>query len=276
MIGGFVQQQKFRFQKQRPRQGDPHAPSSGKFFRRHLLHGGCKAESKQNFCRAGFGRVDIERIELVVDEFQLGLNRRLLRLVGRFGHGVVEFFRFRFQFVNFVINFKDGLQGSLVGFFVFAVQIKNIDRVRNRNGAGGNRFQDGRFAAAVGTNEAVPIAVIDDNFRFFDQRTSVKGDGDTTDVDVARIGVQSTLFRFVRDDNVVLVQIFQQLLSFFFFATQIAIVHHGSIIGFLFFFLVVFFFTILLFVRRLSTFAFFGFFLGIALGLGQSLLFFLG
>ena len=66
---------------------------------------------------------------------------------------------------------------------------------------------------SLGSNEAIAISVVDDNFRILDKRFAVERNCDAANIDITRIGVQSALLRFIIDNDVLLGQIVECRLS---------------------------------------------------------------
>mmetsp|Transcript_77573 Transcript_77573/g.116622 ORF Transcript_77573/g.116622 Transcript_77573/m.116622 type:complete len:207 (-) Transcript_77573:554-1174(-) len=206
MVRRFVQKETLRLQKQRTRQGDAHPPTSTKLTRLHTLHCLGKAQTMQNRRRPRLGGRRIQLIQPIVHTLQLRLNAQLLFFV-RIGNRLVQRRRLPLQQRNLIATLQHGLQrGNIIPRRIFTIQKVNIQRIRNRYRPRRDRLHHRRLARSVGADETVSISVIDDDLRIFNERFPVKGHRDTTDVDIASIRVQLSLFGFVRDGNVLLGQ----------------------------------------------------------------------
>lgn len=79
----------------------------------------------------------------------------------------------------------------------------------------------------VGTNETIPISVVNDNFRLFNERASMEGHRYTANVNVASVGMLTTAFGFIRHRNVVLAEIIQQFLAFGLLGSKVGSIFHS-------------------------------------------------
>mmetsp|Transcript_25412 Transcript_25412/g.52884 ORF Transcript_25412/g.52884 Transcript_25412/m.52884 type:complete len:208 (+) Transcript_25412:1617-2240(+) len=206
MIGGFIQQEELGFNKKRAGQGHAHPPTSRKFACRHVQHGIGKSQTMQNGRGTSQSLVGIKLIQSIVHTFEGGLNLRLFVFRDiRTGHGIIQKFGLFLQTFHFIIGFHDGLQGgNIIARGIFGIQKENIEGLGNGNTPCGNGFHNGGFPGTIRTNESVPIAIVDDQLGIFNERFAMKGDCDTTDIDIAGIGMQFSLFGFVIDHNVLL------------------------------------------------------------------------
>ena len=214
MVRRLVKEQELRLKEQGPGKGNSHSPSTRELARFHTLH--CKRETKTMKNRRGtsLGSGGIELVQAVINTLQLRLDLELLILIG-IRHGVVERICLLLQLGNFIGRFQHSLQSrNVVTGRVLGIQEVNVQPIGNGNGTGGNCLHDRTLAGTVGANKAIPVAIVDDQIGLLDEVLSVEGYRNSTDVDVARVGMQSTLLGLVRDNNIVFGKLLESRLAF--------------------------------------------------------------
>ena len=213
MVRWLIKKQELGLKEQGPSESNPHSPATRELARFHPLHCKRKSQTVKNGRSASLGSSGIELVQTIVNALQLRLNLQLLILIG-IRHGVVECVGLLLQLGNFIGRFQHSLQSrDVVTGGILGVQEVNVQTIGDGDGTGGDGLHDGTLAGSVGADETVAIAVVDDYIGLLDQVLSVEGYRNPTDIDIARIGMQSALLRLVGHDNFVPGQLLQSLLA---------------------------------------------------------------
>ena len=214
MVGWLIKEQEFRLKEQGPGKGNSHSPSTRELARFHTLHRKRKTKTMKNRRGTSLGRGGIELVQAVINALQLRLDLELLILIG-IRHGVVQRICLLLQLGNFIGRFQHSLQSSdVVTGGILGIQEVNVQAIRDGDSASGNGLHDRGLARTVGTDETIPVSIVDDQIGLLNQVLSMKGNRNSTNVDIARVGVQSALLGLVRNNNVVFGQLLESLLTF--------------------------------------------------------------
>mmetsp|Transcript_17166 Transcript_17166/g.39642 ORF Transcript_17166/g.39642 Transcript_17166/m.39642 type:complete len:353 (-) Transcript_17166:129-1187(-) len=217
MVRWFIEKQANGLDEQGPGQRDAHPPASRKVLRLLGLHLVGEAQPGENGSGPDLGRVGIEGVQALVDGVE-GVHDFLLELllgffvlltaaaavavVLRLGeflgvldnvrHELVEILRLLLELVAFFVDGHDGFQRRqrVAGLDLF-LQEKNVDRLRDGQGAGPEGPQQGRLAAPVATDEPVAVSVIQHHRGFVEEDRPHVLEGDVRDADVPRAGVHA-------------------------------------------------------------------------------------
>ena len=213
MVGWLIKKHELGLKEQSPGESNSHPPAARELARFLLLHCKRKSQTVKNGRSASLGSSGIELVQTIVNVLQLRLDLQLLILIG-IRHGVVECVGLLLQLGNFIRRFQHSLQSrDVVTGGILAVQEVNVQTIGDGDGTGGDGLHDGTLAGSVGADKTVAIAVVDDYVGLLDQVLSMEGYRNPTDIDIARIGMQSALLRLVGHDNFVPGQLLKSLLA---------------------------------------------------------------
>ena len=275
MVSWLIKKQEFGLKEEGPGKGNSHSPSTGELARFHTLHRKSKTKTMKNGRSTSLGRGGIKLVQTVINALQLRLDLELPILIG-IRHSVVERICLLLQLGNFIGRFQHSLQSSdVVTGGILGIQEVNVQAIRDGDSASGNGLHDRGLARTVGTDETIPVSIVDDQIGLLNQVLSMKRNRNSTNVDIARVGVQSALLGLVGDNNVVFGQLLECLLTF---GIDIALdVQSVQCIGNV---IAIFVFFLVCFLVSLLTLALAGLALGLllllTLLLGKSLLLLLG
>ena len=213
MVRWLIKKHELGLKEQSPGESNSHPPAARELARFLLLHCKRKTQTVKNGRSASLGSSGIELVQTIVNVLQLRLDLKLLILIG-IRHGVVECIGLLLQLGNFIRRFQHSLQSrDVVTGGILGVQEVNVQTIGDGDGTGGDGLHDGTLAGSVGADKTVAIAVVDDYIGLLDQVLSVEGYRNPTDIDIARIGMQSALLRLVGHDNFVPGQLLKSLLA---------------------------------------------------------------